>query len=73
MEPVTGDRPTTLQAPEAAVYLSSLIGRNVSVAYLRVLAHRNDWRRWVHQGRAWYAVGDIDATADRMIERMSAT
>ena len=65
------EKPTTLQAPEAAIYLSTMIGRRVDVPYIRVLAHRNGWRRWWHQGRAHYAVADIDRTADRMIARMS--
>ena len=73
VESVTGKAPSTLQAPEAAVYLSTLVGRRVDVAYLRVLAHRHGWRRWQHKGRAWYAVADIELTADRMTGRMSPT
>lgn len=69
----TGEKPTTLQAAEAAIYLSTLTGRRVGVPYVRVLAHRHAWRRWQHQGRAHYAVVDIDRTADRMIARMATT
>lgn len=55
-----------LQASEAAVYLTSLIGRPVSTEYARVLAHRDRWRRWNREGRTWYLLDDIDTTADRM-------
>jgi hypothetical protein len=52
----------TLDAQEAAVYLSTVLGRRISPAYVRVLAHRYHWTRNRHRGRTRYRLLDIDAT-----------
>jgi len=55
-----------LDAAETAVYLTALVGRPISVPYVRVLAHRNQWRRVWWGRRMHYHLGDIDATGDAM-------
>lgn len=55
-----------LDAEEVAVYLGSVLGRPMSAAYVRVLAHRGEWRRTRLLGRVRYLLDDVDATLDRM-------
>jgi len=57
-----------LDAAETAVYLSSLLGRPISVPYVRVLAHRNEWRRIWRGQRRYYRLDDIDVTGNSMLE-----
>lgn len=62
-----------LDAAEAAVYLTSLLGRPVSVPYVRVLAHRHEWRRMWWGRRIRYRLDDIDATGNTMSHAHSLT
>lgn len=55
-----------LDAAETAVYLSSLVGRPISVPYVRVLAHRKEWRRVWHGRRMHYRLDDIEFTGEAM-------
>lgn len=55
-----------VDAKEAAVYLSSVVGRPIGVPYVRVLAHRNRWARTTENYRVAYLLADVEATADRM-------
>lgn len=55
-----------LDAEEVAVYLTSYLDRPFSAAYVRVLAHRHEWRRTRLLGRVRYLLDDVDATLDRM-------
>lgn len=55
-----------LDATEVAVYLASFLGRPVSAAYVRVLAHRSQWRRTRLLGRVRYLLDDVDKTLDHM-------
>lgn len=56
-----------LDAAETAVYLTSLLGRHISVPYVRVLAHRKEWRRMRHGRRTHYRLDDIDLTGNAML------
>lgn len=56
-----------LDAAETAVYLTSLLGRPVSVPYVRVLAHRHQWRRMWWGRRMHYRLDDIDMTGNAML------
>lgn len=55
-----------LDAEEVAVYLTSALGRPVMAPYVRVLAHREEWRRTRLLGRVRYLLDDVDVTLDRM-------
>lgn len=57
-----------LDAAETAVYLSTLLSRHISIPYVRVLAHRKQWRRMWHAQRMHYRLDDIDLTGDAMLE-----
>lgn len=55
-----------LDAEETAIYLTTLIGRPISVPYVRVLAHRNEWRRAWWGRRMHYRLDDVDITGNAM-------
>lgn len=55
-----------LDAEEVAVYLTTALGRPVKAPYVRVLAHREEWRRTRLLGRVRYLLDDVDVTLGRM-------